>query len=406
MPNPIAGKRIILGVTGSIAAYKAADLASKLTQAGAEVDVILTESGLKFITPLTFQSVTGRKAFTDADLWGGEGHVTHVALGRSGDLLAIAPATANTLAKLAHGIGDNLLNVAALAARCPVVVAPAMDAGMFGHPATQANVEILKQRGVYFIGPAEGHLASGLVGLGRMVEPGEVLGHIRFLLGRNGPLMGKKVVVTAGGTQEPVDPVRFITNRSSGRQGFAIAQAALDAGAEVALVAGSTSLDTPVGVRRIDVHTADEMCSAVMAEIQGADLLVMAAAVADFKPAKPAAQKIKKRQGTPEIVLENTVDILSAVARQRSQTGSPRRIVGFAAESQDLKKNAEAKLVSKRLDMVVANDITAPDAGFEAPTNRVTLIFADGLSESLPTLAKEEVGEIIIQKIISMEGHR
>ena len=406
MTNPISGKRIILGVTGSIAAYKAADLASKLTQVGAEVDVILTASALKFITPLTFQSVTGRKAFTDEDLWGGEGHVTHVALGRAGDLFVIAPASANSLAKLAHGISDNLLCVAALAARCPMVIAPAMDAGMFAHPATQANVEILRQRGVYFIGPAEGHLASGLAGVGRMVEPAEILGHVRFMLGRTGPLAGKKVVVTAGGTQEPIDPVRFITNRSSGRQGFAIAQAALDVGAEVVLVAGSTGLETPVGVRRIDVRTAEEMHAAVLAEMNGTEILVMAAAVADFRPVSAAGQKIKKQMGPPDIKLENTVDILAAVAECRSRTGYPRLVIGFAAESQDLRQNAETKLAAKHLDMIVANDITVPDAGFEVPTNRVTLVFADGFSESLPTLAKEEVGEIIVQKIISMEGYR
>ena len=406
MTNPISGKRIILGVTGSIAAYKAADLASKLTQVGAEVDVILTASALKFITPLTFQSVTGRKAFTDEDLWGGEGHVTHVALGHAGDLFVIAPASANSLAKLAHGISDNLLCIAALAARCQMVVAPAMDAGMFAHPATQANVEILKQRGVYLIGPASGHLASGLAGIGRMVEPTEILGHCRFLLGRPGPLSGKKVVVTAGGTQEPIDPVRFITNRSSGRQGFAIAQAALDQGAEVVLVAGSTGLEIPVGVHRVNVRTAAEMHAAVMAEINAAEVLVMAAAVADFRPVNSARQKIKKQLGPPDIKLESTVDILGVVAECRSRTGYPRRVVGFAAESQDLYQNAQAKLTAKHLDMIIANDITAPDAGFEVPTNRVTLVFADGLSESLPTLTKEEVGEIIVQKLILMEGHR
>jgi phosphopantothenoylcysteine decarboxylase/phosphopantothenate--cysteine ligase len=406
MTNPIHGKRIILGVTGSIAAYKAADLASKLTQAGAEVDVILTESALKFITPLTFQSVTGRSCFTDADLWGGQGHVTHVALGRSGDLFVIAPVSANTLAKLAHGISDNLLSVAALAARCPLVLAPAMDAGMFSHPATQANVEILKQRGVYLIGPASGHLASGLVGVGRMVEVPEILGQIRFLLGRNGPLSGKKIVVTAGGTQEPIDPVRFITNRSSGRQGFAITQAALDAGAEVDLITGPTGLETPCGARRIDVRTAAEMYAAVLGEIDQAEALVMSAAVADFRPLEIAGQKIKKQQGLPEIKLEYTHDILAAVADRRRQTSFPHRVVGFSAETQDLKQNARAKLEQKHLDMIVANDITAPGAGFEVSTNRVTLLFADGLSEALPTLTKDEVGEIIIQKIILMEGPR
>ena len=405
MPDPTSGKRIILGVTGSIAAYKAADLASKLTQAGAEVDVILTEAAQKFITALTFQSVTGRKAFTDADLWGGEGHVTHVALGRSGDLFVIAPASANTIARLAQGICDNLLTVAALAAHCPMVIAPAMDAGMYSQPATQANVDLLKQRGAYLIGPSAGHLASGLVGLGRMAEAVEIVGHIRFLLGRNGPLKGKKVIITAGGTHEAIDPVRVITNRSSGRQGLAIAQAALDEGAEVILVAGPAALETPYGVRRINIHTAAEMHEAVVGEMSGAFALIMAAAVADFRPVRAASQKIKKQQGLPEIKLEPTIDILADVAQRRSDTGFPHRVIGFAAESQELHQNAQAKLASKTLDMIVANDITAPDAGFEVPTNRVTLFFKDGLSESLPTLSKAEVGEIIIQKIIAMEGH-
>src|SRR5512139_1652640 len=261
-------KHIVLGVTGSIAAYKAADIASKLTQQGALVDVVLTSAAEKFVTPLTFQSVTGRRAYTDADLWGGEAHVLHVGMGHSADLLVIAPCTANTLAKLAHGLADNLLAVTALAAACPVLVAPAMDGGMFSHPATQDNVRILKERGVLFVGPAEGHLASGLSGVGRMVEPAEVLGHIRLALGRKGPLSGRKAVVTAGGTQEPVDPVRVLTNRSSGKQGFALAQSALDLGAQVALIATPTTsgLAEPAGARVIRVTTAKEMLAAVLAE--------------------------------------------------------------------------------------------------------------------------------------------
>ena len=264
MKTPLSEKRILLGVTGSIAAYKAAELASKLAQAGAQVDVLLTQAALQFITPLTFQSVTGRRAFCDADLWGSEGHVQHIGLGKAADLLVIAPASANTLAKLAHGLADNLLSVTALAAACPLLVAPAMDGGMFTHPATQANLEILRQRGAIVVGPAQGHLASGLTGVGRMVEPFELLGHIRLALGRSGALAGRKVVVTAGGTHEPIDPVRAITNRSSGKQGFALAQAALDLGAQVTLIAGPVSLSTPQGAERVDVQTAEEMLQAVL----------------------------------------------------------------------------------------------------------------------------------------------
>jgi phosphopantothenoylcysteine decarboxylase/phosphopantothenate--cysteine ligase len=398
MPNPIANKNILLGVTGSIAAYKAADLASKLTQAGARVDVILTQSALQFVTPLTFQSVTGRKAYADADLWGGEGHVTHIGLGHAGDLLLIAPASANTLAKLAHGIGDNLLSVTALAATCPLVIAPAMDGGMYAHAATQANVETLRRRGATFIGPAAGHLASGLVGVGRMSEPLEIVAQVRWLLAQGGPLAGKKVVVTAGGTQEPIDPVRLITNRSSGKQGYALAQAALDAGADVVLISAPTGLTAPAGARVVTVQTAAQMQQAVLEETARADLLCMAAAVADFRPAQAAGQKIKKEAGVPLIQLEPTDDILAAVAVRKAQTGYPCRVIGFAAESQQVLENARHKLEKKRLDMIAANDITAADAGFDVDTNRVMLITASGEPERLELMSKAEVAEAIIQR--------
>ncbi len=399
MPNPLTQKRILLGVTGSIACYKAADLASKLRQAGAEVDVILTQAALAFVTPLTFQSVTGRKAYTEADLWGSEGHVLHIGLGQAADLLVVAPATANTIAKLAHGQADNLLTVTALAARCPLMVAPAMDGGMFDHPATQANLETLRQRGAIIVGPAEGHLASGLVAKGRLVEPLELLGHIRLALAQGGPLAGRKVVVTAGGTQEPLDPVRFLGNRSSGKQGFALAQAALDMGAEVALIAAPTHLTAPVGARRVDVRTAEEMGVAVLDEIQSADALLMAAAVADFRPADLSAQKIKKTGGALEIKLDATSDILKAVAEQKTKIGQPSVTVGFAAESQDLLDNARSKLEAKKLDLIVANDISASDAGFAVDTNRVTLLFPDGRVEELPLMSKEEVAQAVLAQV-------
>lgn len=280
------GKRILLGVTGSIACYKAADLASKLTQAGAEVDVILTAGALEFVRPLTFQSVTGRQAYTEEDLWGSRGHVTHIGLGHQADLFVIAPATANTIARLAHGMADNLLSLTALAARCPLLVAPAMDGGMYEHPATQANVDMLRSRGVRIAGPASGHLASGQTGLGRMLEPQELIGYIRQALAQDGPLAGRQVLVTAGGTQEAIDPVRFISNRSSGKQGYALAQAALDLGAQVTLISGPVSLAAPIGARRIDVRTAQQMEKAVLEHAQSADILLMAAAVADFRPAR------------------------------------------------------------------------------------------------------------------------
>ncbi len=395
-------KHILLGVTGSIAAYKAADLASKLTQEGAQVDVILTPAAEKFVTALTFQSVTGRKAFAEADLWGGEAHVLHVGLGHSADLLAIAPCTANTLAKLAHGLADNLLTITALTARCPTLIAPAMDVGMFNHPVTQENLKILVERGAWIAGPAEGRMASGLVGKGRMIEPAELLGHIRLVLGRNGKLSGKRVLVTAGGTQEPLDPVRVLTNRSSGKQGYALAQAAIDAGAQVTLVSAPTSLIPPIGARLVEVRTAQEMLEAVLAESAGAEVLLMAAAPADFRPKMVAGNKLKKRDGIPQMELEAAPDILEAVTGSRSGEEQLRVVVGFAAESRDLLENAAAKLTSKRLDMIAANDITAPDAGFGADTNRVTLIYADGRKEAFPPMSKVEVAEEIVARVVAL----
>src|SRR5512142_2099615 len=273
----LQGKHIVLGITGSIAAYKAAELASQLAQKGAELDVILTPAAEKFITPLTLQSVTGRHAFTESDLWGGEAHVLHVGLGHAADLLIVAPCTANTIASLAHGQANNLLTITALAARCPVLIAPAMDGGMLDHPATRANLDTLLKRGVYIAGPAEGHLASGLTGVGRLVEPAELVGHIRLVLGQKGPLAGKRLVISAGGTQEPLDPVRVLTNKSSGKQGYALAQAAIDSGAEVSLISAPTALTPPVGARLVPVQTAHEMLDAVIAECSGADALIMAA---------------------------------------------------------------------------------------------------------------------------------
>ena len=391
----LSNKHILLGVTGSIAGYKAADLASKLAQAGADVDVILTSAGEKFVTPLTFQSVTGRRAYTDKDLWGNEAHVLHVSFGKTADLLVIAPCTADTIAKLANGIADNLLTVTALAATCPLVIAPAMDGGMFDHPATQDNLAKLKERGAIIVGPAEGHLASGLTGTGRMVEPAEILGHTRIALGRKGKLAGKKVVVTAGGTQEALDPVRVITNHSSGKQGYAIAQAALDSGADVCLVTAPTALTVPVGARVVKVNSAEEMLKAVLAE--SADALIMAAAAADFRPKNAAKDKMKKRDGIPQIELEATPDILKTVSGSPVDKKRFQVMVGFAAESQNLLENAAEKLKSKKLDFIVANDISASDAGFAVETNRVTILFANGARENLPLTSKMEVAEIIIE---------
>lgn len=404
-------KRILLGVTGGVAAYKACALASYLTQAGAQVDVVMTEAATRFVMPLTFQSLTGRPVYTT--LWGaldaalGEDatlptHIVHVGLAEAADLMVIAPATANTLAKLAAGLADNLLTTLALAARCPLLVAPAMDGGMWAHPATQANVAALRERGVRFAGPARGRMASGLEGEGRMVEPDELVGHVRLTLGQNGPLAGRKVIVTAGPTREPLDPVRFISNPSSGKQGFALAQAALDRGAQVTLIAGPTSLPTPVGAQRIEVITAEQMKEAVLAASAEADLLLMAAAVGDYRPESAAPHKIKKDEPHLTLRLERTDDILAAVAAQKARTRTPRVAVGFAAESERLMENARAKLEAKGLDLIVANDVTALGAGFATETNRVVILDREGGIEELPLMSKAAVAEAIIERVVRL----
>lgn len=393
-------KRILLGVTGSIACYKAVELASKLTQLAVQVDVVLTAAAAKFVTPLTFQSVTGRRAYTDEDLWGPEGHVLHVNLGKQADLIAIAPATANTLAKLATGQADNLITLAALASQAPLLVAPAMDGGMYEHPATQANIATLKERGAVIVGPQTGHLASGLSGLGRMTEPADLLGHIRYLLSRGGPLAGRRIVVTAGGTQEAIDPVRSITNRSSGKQGYALAQAALDAGADVTLISAPTALSAPMGAEFVAAATTEEMLDAVLASAKKADALLMAAAVADFKVKKASKQKIKRSEGIPEVKLIANPDILAEVAKLRGKR--PKVVVGFAAESKDLLKNAKGKLEAKKLDFIVANDISASDAGFEVDTNRVVIVDREGKQDELPLMSKEEVARLVVERVAAI----
>ena len=399
MSHPIAGKQIILGVTGSIAAYKAAELASCLTKQGAQVNTILTEAAEKFVSPLTFQSVSGRKAFTERDLWGGEGHVTHIDLARKADLIVIAPASANTMAKIAQGIADNLLTVTVLAARCPVLIAPAMDAGMYGNAATQANVHTLLKRGMMLIGPEEGHLASGLKGPGRMSEPDQIAARIRWLLSRQNTLRGKRIVITTGGTQEALDPVRVLSNRSSGKQGYALAQAALDAGSDVTLISAPTHLTPPEGAQMVWVESAAQMNEAVLAAVVQAHALIMAAAVADFKPKHYAAEKVKKISGMNEVALERTEDILMNVAKLKTERQLDCRVIGFAAESEHLKENAREKMRQKKMDMIVANDISDPEAGFGVDTNKVLLMYSDGSTEQLPKMEKSEVAEKVIQHL-------
>ncbi len=401
-------KHIILGVTGGIAAYKAATVCSRLVQTGAVVRVVMTGAAQKFIAPLTFHALTHRPVYTDMfDIPAGE-NIPHIALADSADLLVIAPATANTIAKLANGLADNLLTAIALATPAPILLAPAMESDMWRHPATQENVAKLRRRQVDFIGPAEGRLASGASGPGRMVEPDEIVDMVRLVLARQGPLAGKKVVVTAGGTREAIDPVRYVSNHSSGKMGYAVAEAARDRGAAVTLIT-TVQRPVPLGVEVISVDSAAEMLRAVLQATRQADLLVMAAAVADFRPAAPADRKIKKQADTTGMTLELTrnPDILAEVARQKAAGLGPKVTVGFAAETDDLLANARRKLEQKRLDLIVANDVTAPDAGFAVDTNRVTLLAADGTVEELPLMSKLAVaGAILDRAMKEMKAER
>ena len=394
------GKRIILGVTGGIAAYKAATVCSRLVQAGALVDVVMTEAAQKFISQLTFQALTHRPIYTDMfHIPGGE-NIPHIVLADSADLLLIAPATANTIGKVANGLADNLLSAIALATPAPKLMAPAMETDMWRHPATQRNVATLKGWGIEFIGPAAGRLASGAMGEGRLVEPDEIVAAAQMILARQGDLAGRTVVVTAGGTREAIDPVRFVSNHSSGKMGYAVAAAARDRGAQVTLIT-SANLPAPFGMAVVRVDSAQEMLDAVLTATDQATALIMAAAVADFRPLTVAEQKIKKRGDTEGLVLElvRNPDILAEVAARKATGTGPDITVGFAAETHDLLANAQEKLKRKRLDLIVANDVTATDAGFAVDTNRVTLLGTDGSIEETPLMTKREVAETILDRV-------
>lgn len=388
----LRGKKVLLGVTGGIAAYKAVTVASRLTQAGAQVDVLMTEAAQKFVTPLTFSALTGRPVATD--LWSvGHGQIMHVALAREADLFVVAPATANTIAKLALGLADDPLSATALASRGPLLLAPAMETGMWLNPATQQHMRELIQRGAFTVGPMEGRLASGAMGIGRMAEPPQIIEMARKVLGRNGPLAGVHVVITAGGTQEPLDPVRFVSNRSTGKMGMALATSARDFGAEVTVIHSPLQVAVPFGVASVPARTAAEMRAATFNLLPHTDVLIGAAAVADYRPATVADQKIKKKSGSLEIELVRNPDILGEVGAQRQQSGRPRVMVGFAAETEDLLANAKAKLESKKLDLILVNDVSAPHSGFGTETNQVTLLDKWGDVLPWPLLSKDEVAD-------------
>ena len=392
MAGALANKHVVLGVTGSIACYKALDLASKLVQAGALVDTIMSYGATQFVTPLAFQSITHRAVVTDSFDSNSEYSVEHVALAQQADVIVVAPATVHCIAKLALGLADDPLTTTIIAAKCPLMVAPAMDGNMYDHPATQSNITTLKGRGVVIAGPGTGRLASGLSGIGRLVETTDLLGYISYTIGKNGDLAGKTVVVSAGGTVEPIDPVRVITNHSSGKMGYALAEAARDRGADVFLVTAPTSLLNPALVNVVQVRTAKQMGEAIKGHLAEADALIMAAAVADYRPATTADQKIKKTEDDLNIPLAKTEDIL------KSAEGNYVR-VGFAAESQNLVENAKAKVTSKNLDLIVANDITSEGSGFGSDTNQVTLIDRDLQVEEFPLLTKYDVSNRILDRV-------
>lgn len=384
------GRSIVLGVTGGIAAYKAAALCSHLVKAGAVVDVILTDAAREFVTPLTFQALTHRPVVVEMFALLAETEIGHVSLAQRADLLIIAPATANTLAKLAAGLADNMLTTTALATEAPILIAPAMESHMWANPLTQQNLARLQElRDVTVVGPGEGRLASGASGVGRMAEPEEILDAARWVLGRRGPLAGRHVVVTAGGTREPLDPVRFLGNRSSGQMGYALGREARDRGARVTLIS-TTGQPAPFGASLLAVETAAEMQEAVLGALAGTDLLLMAAAVADYRPASVAEQKIKKGEAGLRLDLARTPDILSEVAAQRRPD---QVIIGFAAETERLVENARDKLQRKRLDLIVANDARQ---AIGSAMNQVTLLGANGRVEALPLLAKAEVAARIL----------
>jgi phosphopantothenoylcysteine decarboxylase/phosphopantothenate--cysteine ligase len=395
MSGPFEQKRIILGVTGSIALYKAVDLASKLTHSGAQVDVLMTPSAQEFVSALTFRSITHRPVLTDVFDAASPNAVEHVALAKAADIMIIAPATANTIAKLAWGFADDPVSLTALATEAPILIAPAMDAAMWTKKPVMDNADTLRSQGMHIAGPAKGHLASGLEGWGRMLEVPELLGHIALILGRKRDLANRRVVVSAGGTQEPIDPVRVLTNRSSGKMGYAIAEAARDRGALVHLISTTKTLPDPVGVRVVRVETYEEMREAVLEACSEADVLIMAAAVADFSPAEVSVQKQKKEKATnSELLLRlaKNPDFFHEV-----REGVLR--VGFAAESENLLENARKKLAEKDLALIAVNDITRDDSGFGADDNQVTILDREGVAQALPLLPKYEVAVRLLERV-------
>ena len=400
------GMRITLGVTGGVAAYKAAELVRRLQQDGFSVQVVMTRSAREFVTPLTFAALSGQKVITDlfSDSSGGEANlesaIEHIAVAQRTDLLLIAPATADIIAKFARGIADDFLTTLYLASTAPVVVAPAMNVNMWSHAATKENVEMLRARGAKIVEPAEGYLACGMTGPGRLAGQEDILAAVCDVLKVQRDLEGETIVVSAGPTCEDLDPVRYLTNRSSGKMGYAVANAAALRGAKVVLISGPVNLETPACVERIDVRSAEEMHRAVVEHFASASIAILAAAVADYRPVERRTDKMKKSDAPLVLSLEPTTDILAEVAKQKVH----RIVVGFAAESGHVAENARKKLSSKNADLIVANDVTAEGAGFDQDTNIVTLFSRDGRDLALPKLPKSEVAQRILDEIVRLRA--
>ncbi|EAX48612.1 phosphopantothenoylcysteine decarboxylase/phosphopantothenate--cysteine ligase [Thermosinus carboxydivorans Nor1] len=394
----LKGKNIVLGVSGGIAVYKSVEIVSRLRKAGSSVHVIMTKSATKFVTPLTFREISGNPVVVDMWEEPKNWNVQHIALATLADLFLIAPATANIIGKIANGIADDMLSTTVMATQAPIVLAPAMNSNMYLNPIVQHNLQKLAELGYHIIEPATGMLACGVEGPGRLPEPEIIVAKVEELLRSRGVLAGKRILVTAGGTREPLDPVRYLGNRSSGKMGYAIAEAAARRGAEVILVSGPTALTPPLGIFVKKVETAEEMRQAVLTEYAACDVVIKAAAVADYRPREVAEHKIKKTGESLTLVLEKNPDILRELgALKRHQI-----LVGFAAETQDLLSNAKEKLAQKNLDMIVANDVTLPGAGFNADTNIVKLIYRDGSVEELERMPKTRVAEIILDRVCDL----
>lgn len=395
----LSGKNIVLGVTGGIAAYKAAELCRLFVKAGASVRVVMTDAAKQFVTPLTFQTVSGNRVYDGLFAATERFSVEHVTLTKNADLLVIAPASANTIGKIAGGLADNLLTATVLAARCPVLLAPAMNTFMCENPIVLENMEKLTQNGCHFVGPAEGELACGDTGKGRMAPVEEIFDAAVAVIYRDKPMRGMRIMVTAGPTREPLDPVRYITNHSSGKMGYAIAQAAAEAGAEVTLVTGPVMLTPPAGIQIVRVTTAREMHEAVISRFASVDVVIKAAAVADYRPSDTSERKIKKG-GDMSLLLTRNPDILAELGQKKSK----QILVGFAAETDNLRENALDKLSRKNLDLIVANDVTQEGAGFNADTNVVRLYFRDGREEQLPKMTKLEVARLLLKAVTTLRG--